>query len=81
MVWRLNSLSSSSLIRAQTPSPKSVRWDDDGGPAGRPAGVCWRCSLRMMSWRKSSAVSAVCRSSGKLPWMPFLLLAAEGRVW
>ena len=24
----------------------------------------------MMSWRNSSAVSAVCQSAGKLPWMP-----------
>ena len=44
---------------------------DHGGAAGRPAGGGPARSLRMMSCRKSSAVSAVCLSSGKLPWMPF----------
>ena len=44
---------------------------DHGGARGRRLLSAARRSLRMMSCRKSSAVSAVCLSSGKLPWMPF----------
>src|SRR5262249_4037605 len=67
MVWRLKSLSSSSLMRAQMPSPKSVPL---GTTTAALPGLGGRLSLRMMSWRKSSAVSEVCLSSGKLPRMP-----------
>ena len=80
MVCRLNSSSSWSLIRAQTPSPKSVPLGTT--TAARPPGLTpcpspggqgdglGRRSLRMMSCRNSRAVSAVCLSSGKLPRMP-----------
>ena len=49
---------------------RAVRHDDPGTAAGLRS---WpgRRSLRMMSWRNSSAVSDVCLSSGKLRWMPF----------
>ena len=40
--------------------------NDDGGPAGLAFGRA-ASSLRMMSWRKSRAVSEVCLSAGKLP--------------
>ena len=43
-------------------------WHDDGGACR--ASAARASSLRMMSWRNSSAVSAVCLSSGNLPWMP-----------
>ena len=79
IVCRLNSLSSSSLIRAAdaVAEQRAVGHDDRRpGPGLRRAAR----SLRMMSCRNSSAVSAVCLSSGKLLWMPLLLLAAEGRV-
>jgi hypothetical protein len=55
-------------MRAQTPSPKSVPLGTTTAErAGRSAFVGLRCSSRMMSCRNSSAVSAVWRSSGKLP--------------
>src|SRR5215475_4041563 len=77
MVWRLKSLISSSLMRAQMPSPKSVPL---GTTTAALPGLGGRRSLRMMSWRKSSAVSEVCLSSGKLPRMATLLFTAEGRI-
>ncbi len=79
MVWRLNSLSSSSLMRAHTPSPNSVPFGTTtaaahigrGGSPSRPRGASrqrpYLSNFRMMSCKKSRAVSAVCLSSGKLP--------------
>ena len=48
MVCRLNSFSSSSLMRAQTPSPKSAVGHDHAAPSGLVAAY-GRRSFRMMS--------------------------------
>ncbi len=69
IVCRLNSFRSSSLIRAAIPSPNSTPFGTiipHRPPLEPPTR---RRSLRMMSCRKSSAVSAVCLSSGKLERM------------
>ena len=73
-------MSSSSLIRAHTPSPNSVPLGTTTRRPARRASRPAAAACRMMSCRNSSAVSAVCLSAGKLAWMPRLLLAAEGRV-
>ena len=62
IVCRLNAVTSSSLIRAATPPAKSVPF---GATTPARPGFGGRLSRRMISCRKSSAVSAVCLSSGK----------------
>lgn len=68
IVCRLKSFRSSSLMRAHTPSPNNVPF---GTTTPARPGLGYRRNFHMMSMRKRSAVSAVCLSSGKLPWMPF----------
>ena len=61
-VCRLKLVISSCLIRPQTPSPKRVPLGTT--TAARPGFGCRR-NFRMMSCKKSRAVSAVCLSAGK----------------
>ncbi|MCY1248786.1 hypothetical protein D9M72_622550 [compost metagenome] len=62
--FSVNSSSSSCLIRIATPVEDKVPFGTT--TAARP-GLGFRFSRRIMSWRKSRAVSEVRLSSGKLP--------------
>ena len=81
MVCRLNSLSSSSLIRAQTPSPNSVPLGTTtAARAGLPAAVGSSAQLPHDELQEEQRRLGGLLVLGEVALDALLLLAAEGRV-